>query len=86
MGVRSRIRLSEITVKVTRKGQVTIPAEFRKTHGIHQGSRVTCRSDTDGLVLMPLPNIEDTAGVDAGKIKYEKAVKELDRMRSQDRY
>ena len=78
--------MSEVVVKVTRKGQVTIPAKFRKVHGIREGGRVSFRPSSDGLVLVPLPNIEDMAGVDAGKIKYEEAVKKLDRIRSQDRY
>ncbi len=78
--------MEETVVKVTRKGQVTIPVQFRRLQGIREGSRVAFRASPSGLILVPLPNIEDLAGVDAGKISYEEAVKALNEMRSQDRY
>ncbi len=78
--------MKEVIAKVTRKGQVTIPVEFRKARGIKEGSKVSFRQSASGLVLEPIPNIEDLAGVDAQRIGYKQAVKELDRMRTKDRY
>lgn len=78
--------MEEVIAKVTRKGQVTIPAPFRKAHRIREGSRVALRTSPAGLVLTPLPSLEDLAGVDAGKIAYDEFVKALDTMRSEDRY
>ena len=76
-----------ISSRVTRKGQVTIPAEFRKAHGIREGSRVIFSSKGSGeLSLKATPNLEDLAGVDSGKISYKEAIKKLDRMRENDRY
>ncbi len=71
--------------KVTRKGQVTIPVHFRRAHGIREGSRVSFRRARDGLILIPIPSLEDLAGADAEKITYDEAVKALDKMRSEDR-
>lgn len=76
-----------MTSRVTRKGQVTIPAEFRKAHHIREGNKVIFSSKKTGeLTLTPLPNLEDLAGVDSGKTRYKDAVKKLDRMRENDRY
>lgn len=72
-------------VKVTRKGQVTIPIEFRKRHRIREGGRVTFRAEPKGLVLVPMPSLEDLVGADAGKLTYAQAVRALDGLRAQDR-
>ena len=72
---------------VTRKGQVTIPAEFRKAYHIKEGSKVIFSSKKNGeLTLVSVQNLEDLAGVDSGRISYKEAVKKLDRMRENDRY
>jgi len=53
---------------VTRKGQVTIPAEYRKKCRINEGSRVLIEDTNDALLLRPIQNLEEQAGIDAGKI------------------
>ena len=79
--------MTEIVSRVTRKGQVTIPAEFRKSYHIREGSKVIFRAKRRGeLTLVPSPNLEDMAGIDGGRISYKRAVKKLDRMRENDRY
>jgi antitoxin PrlF len=78
--------MEQVIVRVTRKGQVTIPAEFRKTHQIFEGSRVSFREQKGELILEPIPSIEDLAGIDAGKISYKEATKKLDGIRGNDRY
>jgi AbrB family looped-hinge helix DNA binding protein len=75
-----------VTVKVTRKGQVTIPVEFRKQHGISEGDRVNFRQSKAGLILEPVPNIADLAGVDSKIITTKEAIKKLDESRANDRY
>ena len=52
---------------VTRKGQITIPAELRKKYGIRQGMKIEVLDAPTGLMLRPIPRMEDLAGVDAGK-------------------
>jgi len=39
-------------VRVTQKGQVTIPLEIRKALGIHAGSEVQFKLDEDGARLV----------------------------------
>lgn len=41
------------TTKVTRKGQVTIPAEFREELGLEEGDEVVWQSGEEGLVIRP---------------------------------
>lgn len=75
-----------VIARVTRKGQVTIPAEFRKQHGISEGSRVSFRESKTGLILEPIPNIADLAGVDSAIITTKEAIRKLDETRANDRY
>ena len=71
---------------VTRKGQVTIPASKRRKFGIKEGMRVLVRDSGEGVLITPIIPIEDLAGVDAGKVSLEQMRKELDDLRSRDRY
>ncbi len=66
---------------VSGKGQVTIPAELRKKYGIRQGMKVEVLDAPTGLMLRPIPRIEDLAGVDAGKYSYSEMTEKLDRLR-----
>ena len=77
----------KVTSTVIREDQVTIPAEFRRTHHIREGSKVIFSSKKTGeLTLKSVPNLEDLAGVDSGRMSYKDAVKKLDRVRENDRY
>jgi AbrB family looped-hinge helix DNA binding protein len=78
--------MSEETVLVTRKGQVTIPASKRRKFGIREGMRVLVKDTGEGVLITPIIPIEDLAGVDAGKVSLEQMRKELDALRSRDRY
>jgi len=73
-------------VVVTRKGQVTVPIELRRKYGIAEGMKMVVEDSPLGIVFKVVPRIEDLAGVDAGKIKVEKALEIIDKMRSEDRY
>ena len=78
--------MSEITVRVTRKGQVTIPVPYRRRLHIREGTRLTVSQERDAIIMKPVPDIEDLAGVNAEKVTIEEMRKELDRMRREDRY
>ncbi|MFQ5711726.1 MAG: AbrB/MazE/SpoVT family DNA-binding domain-containing protein [Candidatus Geothermarchaeales archaeon] len=72
-------------VVVTRKGQTTIPAEYRKKYGIKEGARLIVQDVEDGILLTPVPSFIDYAGTGdkAGK-EVVKGLKEtLDKMRSE---
>jgi len=78
--------MSEETVLVTRKGQVTIPVSKRKKYGIREGMRVLVGESSDGILIKPIIPIEDLAGIDAGKVTLNEMRKKLDNIRSRDRY
>ncbi len=66
--------------RVTRKGQATIPSEFRKKLGIEEGDRVVFEEAGEGLILKPAADVEDSAGAlsrfaDAGEV-LERLVRE----------
>jgi len=73
--------MKEITV--TRKGQVTIPAEYRKKYRINEGGRVLIEDTSDGLLLRPVQDLEEQAGIDAGKYDVKELKTSLDRMREE---
>ena len=73
-------------VKVTRKGQVTVPIGLRKKYRIVEGMKMSIEDSPVGIIFKVIPKIEDLAGIDAGKIKIDDALKSLDKMRSKDRY
>jgi bifunctional DNA-binding transcriptional regulator/antitoxin component of YhaV-PrlF toxin-antitoxin module len=71
---------------VTRKGQVTVPVELRRKYRIEQGVRVIFEDSTSGIVLKVIPRFQDLIGADAEKADLKQTLKELDKMRSEDRY
>jgi antitoxin PrlF len=73
-------------VLVTRKGQITIPIELRRRHGIEEGMKITVEDSPSGIILKAVPRLEDLVGIDAGTMPLEKAFEILDKMRSEDRY
>ena len=67
---------------MTRKGQVTIPAPFRKKYGIREGMEIEVADTPSGLLLKPIPKMNDWAGADAGKYTYEEMTRKLDKLRT----
>ncbi len=45
--------------KVSSKGQVVIPAEFRERYGLNEGARVVWREQKGQLVLTPIERLLD---------------------------
>lgn len=50
------------TVKVTRRGQTTIPVEFRRRHRIEEGSQLIIEDRGDSMILRPVTRLEDLGG------------------------
>ena len=73
-------------VLVTRKGQITVPISLRRKYGIKEGMKITIKDSESGIILTVVPRFEDLIGADAGKIDLKKAILQLDKMRSEDRY
>jgi len=78
--------MSEEAVTVTKKGQVTIPARFRKQFKIKEGTRLLITQGENVMIVRPLPDIDDLLGMFSGKAKIDEIRIELDEMRKQDRY
>lgn len=49
-------------VKVTRRGQTTIPSKFRRRHRIRQASHLVVIDRGNEIVMRPVPDLEDLAG------------------------
>ena len=66
----SRVRLNvsktmteqELRSRVTKKGQITIPARLRRQFHIEAGKSVKFEKSADGIVMKPVPDIVDSAG------------------------
>lgn len=48
--------------KITKKGQTTIPVQFRRKYNLKEGSLVIFEETEDGLIIKPMPDIVDSAG------------------------
>lgn len=66
-------------VKVTRKGQVTIPKSLREALGIREGDLVEVSLEGDRVVLSK-PGVPEP-GEPVGPEEYEKIVEELEKVR-----
>jgi antitoxin PrlF len=70
-------------VKVTRKGQTTIPAEIRDQLGIKEGDDLAVEAVGKQIVFKPIPKLEDMCGIFAGHADVAELKKEVDRMREE---
>jgi len=70
-------------VKVTRKGQTTIPAEIREQLGIREGDELAVEVVDQNVVFKLIPRIEDCAGIFAGHADVAELKKEIDRLREE---
>lgn len=67
-------------VKVTRKGQVTIPKNIREVLGIREGDLVEVSLE-GGRVVLSKPGVPEP-GEPVGPKEYERIVEELERVRA----
>lgn len=70
-------------VKVTRRGQTTIPMEFREKLGIKEGDELVVESTEDGLLFKVIPRLEDLAGVYAKFGNVEEIKREIEKLREE---
>lgn len=74
----------ENVVKVTRRGQTTIPQKIRIQCGIKEGDRLIVEATENGnVVFKPIPNLLDMAGIDAGYATPEQINKMIDKLREE---
>jgi len=67
---------------VTRRGQTTIPAEFRRKYGIDEGSVLEIEDTGRGLVLRKARSTTDLIGT--GRRSQKEIFDALDNMREED--
>jgi len=71
------------TVKVTRKGQTTIPAEIRVKLGIKEGDDLAVEATEQEVIFKLIPKIEDCAGIFAGHADVSELKREIDKLREE---
>ena len=71
-------------VKVTRRGQTTIPVEFRRRHRIEEGSRLIMEDRGDAMVLRPVTRLEDLGGFLSKTTTPERMLKILEESREDE--
>ncbi len=71
-------------VKVTRKGQTTIPIEVRQKLLIKEGDKLLVETTEHGQVIFtPLRKLEDCAGIYSKYAKPEEMKKHIDKLREE---
>jgi AbrB family looped-hinge helix DNA binding protein len=70
------------TVTITRRGQTTIPAEFRRKYKIEEGTTMEIEDTGEGLLFKKMVSTIDLIGT--GKVSQRDIFALLDRMRAED--
>jgi AbrB family looped-hinge helix DNA binding protein len=71
-------------VKVTRKGQTTIPLEIRQKLVIKEGDKLLVEATEHGQVIFtPIRKLEDCAGIYSKYAKPEEIKKHIDKLREE---
>jgi AbrB family looped-hinge helix DNA binding protein len=70
-------------VKVTRKGQTTIPAKIREQLGIKEGDELAVETIDQQVIFKLIPKLEDCAGIFAGHADVVELKKEIDKLREE---
>ena len=70
-------------VRVTRKGQTTIPAKIRQQLGIKEGDELAVETMDQQVIFKLIPRIEDCAGIFEGHADVVELKKEIDKLREE---
>lgn len=70
-------------VRVTRKGQTTIPVKIREQLGIKEGDELAVETRDQQVIFKPIPRLEDCAGIFAGHADVVELKKEIDKLREE---
>jgi AbrB family looped-hinge helix DNA binding protein len=69
------------TVKMSTKGQVIIPAKFRKKYGLKKGERLIFIEEEDHLLLKPRTKLTELCGSVKPELSMNEARKKIREMR-----
>jgi AbrB family looped-hinge helix DNA binding protein len=70
-------------VKVTRKGQTTIPAKIREQLNIKEGDELAVETRDQQIIFKLIPKLENCAGIFAGHADVVELKKEIDKLREE---
>ena len=73
----------ENVVKVTRRGQTTIPVEFREKFEIKEGDKLIVEATENGILFKKITRLQDMAGIDAGHATPQQVNKLIDKLREE---
>ena len=71
-------------VKVTRKGQTTIPVALRSKYGIVEGTRLIVVESDQGILFKRAPSTADLAGSGSAHASPKEMKAALDKLRVED--
>jgi antitoxin PrlF len=72
-------------IRVSRKGQATIPKELRERFGIDTPGKVLIHEEDGKIVVEPLPSVEEMQGVHAGRYETGEVLEHLQEMKDEDK-
>jgi AbrB family looped-hinge helix DNA binding protein len=72
-------------IRVSKKGQATIPKELRERFGIETPGRVLIREENEKIVVEPLPSVADMQGIHAGRYEKGEVLDHLRAMTDEDK-
>lgn len=70
------VKAMAYTSTVTEKGMITLPADIRRKYSIKKGSKVKIMEEEKGILIMPIPRLEDLFGIDPSMKEVAKAISE----------
>ena len=72
-------------IRVSKKGQATIPKELRERFDIETPGKVLIHEAEGKIVVEPLPSVEEMQGVHAGRYKKGDVLEYLREMKREDK-
>ncbi len=71
-------------IRVSEKGQATIPKELRERFGIDAPGKVYVHEEDGKIVVEPMPSVDDLKGVHAGEHGEGEVLDRLQQMKDED--
>lgn len=72
-------------IRVSKKGQATIPKELRERFGIETPGKVLIHEEEGKIVVEPLPSVEEMQGVHAGRYETGDVIEHVRDMKDEDK-
>lgn len=72
-------------IRVSKKGQATIPKDLRERFGIDTPGRVYIHEEDGKIVVEPLPSVDEMQGIHAGRYEKGEVLDHLREMKEEDK-